>query len=333
MIKAIETKYKGYRFRSRLEARWAVFFETAGYEWVYEPEGFDLGGGDYYLPDFFVRSPYARRYSYVEIKPGQDFSPVRKGMPVYLAGAVSMPRAWCDEETGEEYRYKIIDDWRDKLSNSIPYGSSNSHFTKGKFGQYRFRKGYVYKGPHFYDDHGVEVDHYFQEDIMAINQSRRVFAWIDREECYGTVAEVAYAYAKGIPVYLALSNKLKNPEEYSFVKKFATESMEDCASVIDAWSHLMPDDTALTLMCEAERKAVKLSESLAAQNAQSHEHNLKKYPVWVDLIFGDPVEHSRWRFEAGTCFKVAMSEDVNAQTYTRAAASARSARFEHGENG
>jgi hypothetical protein len=26
--KAIETHYKGYRFRSRLEARWAVFFDT-----------------------------------------------------------------------------------------------------------------------------------------------------------------------------------------------------------------------------------------------------------------------------------------------------------------
>ena len=26
-IKAIETYYKGYRFRSRLEARWAVFFD------------------------------------------------------------------------------------------------------------------------------------------------------------------------------------------------------------------------------------------------------------------------------------------------------------------
>lgn len=42
MIKAIETEYKGYRFRSRLEARWAVFFDALGVEWVYEPEGFDL---------------------------------------------------------------------------------------------------------------------------------------------------------------------------------------------------------------------------------------------------------------------------------------------------
>lgn len=55
MIKAIETEYRGYRFRSRLEARWAVFFDALGVEWEYEPEGFDLGDGLYYLPDFRVK--------------------------------------------------------------------------------------------------------------------------------------------------------------------------------------------------------------------------------------------------------------------------------------
>jgi hypothetical protein len=53
MIKAIETIYKGYRFRSRLEARWAVFFDTLGVHFQYEPEGFDLVGV-WYLPDFWL---------------------------------------------------------------------------------------------------------------------------------------------------------------------------------------------------------------------------------------------------------------------------------------
>jgi hypothetical protein len=52
-MKAIETVYRGYRFRSRLEARWAVFFDTLGVKWEYEPEGFSLPSGPY-LPDFFV---------------------------------------------------------------------------------------------------------------------------------------------------------------------------------------------------------------------------------------------------------------------------------------
>ena len=55
--RAIETRYKGYRFRSRLEARWAVFFDSLGLKWEYEPEGFELEGGVRYLPDFKVQYP------------------------------------------------------------------------------------------------------------------------------------------------------------------------------------------------------------------------------------------------------------------------------------
>lgn len=54
-IKVKETYYKGYRFRSRLEARWAVFFDALGVEYEYEPEGFQLPDGSCYLPDFKVR--------------------------------------------------------------------------------------------------------------------------------------------------------------------------------------------------------------------------------------------------------------------------------------
>lgn len=54
-IKPIETEYNGYRFRSRLEARWAVFFDALGVRYEYEPEGFELPSGKLYLPDFRVR--------------------------------------------------------------------------------------------------------------------------------------------------------------------------------------------------------------------------------------------------------------------------------------
>lgn len=65
-IKPIQTHYKGYHFRSRLEARWAVFFDAIGWQWEYEPEGFDLGEGDFYLPDF--RLICAEENLWVEIK-------------------------------------------------------------------------------------------------------------------------------------------------------------------------------------------------------------------------------------------------------------------------
>lgn len=64
-IKPIETEYNGYLFRSRLEARWAVFFDAAGIEYQYETEGFVLQDGTRYLPDFYL--PWFN--CYVEIKP------------------------------------------------------------------------------------------------------------------------------------------------------------------------------------------------------------------------------------------------------------------------
>ena len=53
-IKAIETIYNGRRYRSRLEARWAVFFDSLGIRFEDEPEGFVLSNGMAYLPDFFL---------------------------------------------------------------------------------------------------------------------------------------------------------------------------------------------------------------------------------------------------------------------------------------
>lgn len=53
-IKPIETYYNGFKFRSKLEARWAVAFDVMGYKYEYEPEGFDCGDGVYYLPDFYL---------------------------------------------------------------------------------------------------------------------------------------------------------------------------------------------------------------------------------------------------------------------------------------
>lgn len=53
-IRAIQTRYKGHRFRSRLEARWAVFLDHLGIPWEYEREGYELPNGDRYLPDFWL---------------------------------------------------------------------------------------------------------------------------------------------------------------------------------------------------------------------------------------------------------------------------------------
>lgn len=60
--KGIPTDHSGSRFRSRLEARWASFFDSMSWEWEYEP--FDMDG---YIPDFAIRTKTGPLL--VEIKP------------------------------------------------------------------------------------------------------------------------------------------------------------------------------------------------------------------------------------------------------------------------
>lgn len=67
-MKAIETIYNDYRFRSRLEARWAIFFDELKIKYQYELEGFELPNGMRYLPDFYIESMDL----FVEIKPSID---------------------------------------------------------------------------------------------------------------------------------------------------------------------------------------------------------------------------------------------------------------------
>lgn len=61
-IKAISTTYKGINFRSRLEARWAAFFDLMGWRWDYEPLDFDG-----WIPDFILHG--AKERVLVEVKP------------------------------------------------------------------------------------------------------------------------------------------------------------------------------------------------------------------------------------------------------------------------
>ena len=98
-MKAIETTYAGVDFRSRLEARWAAFFDRIGWTWTYEP--FD---GDYYIPDFLIDGD---RPMLVEVRPAVTRSeyeqqietikvPEWKG-DVLILGASPFPKftSWC----------------------------------------------------------------------------------------------------------------------------------------------------------------------------------------------------------------------------------------------
>lgn len=116
-IKPIETEYNGYRFRSRLEARWAIFFDELNLNWEYETEGYDIFG-IWYLPDFYIK-----QYDcFVEIKPEPtnnsiygDFRSHTGKHIILLCGSpwdyIGMWFGWdtCDSGGGEsEYECIIV---------------------------------------------------------------------------------------------------------------------------------------------------------------------------------------------------------------------------------
>lgn len=146
-IKAIETSYKGYKFRSRLEARWAVFFDAMGFEYQYEPEGFHLNNRLKYLPDFWL--PWVEMYA--EVKPtqlkGKDREKVialvlATGKPcLQLIGPPDFRPYWAIEaaEDGSppsvvEYDYAIIS--KNYLGEHRFWSfCAGTHETEDQFGQ------------------------------------------------------------------------------------------------------------------------------------------------------------------------------------------------------
>lgn len=100
-IKPIETLYNGYRFRSRLEARWAVFLDSLGVKYEYEPEGFELPDGTRYLPDFRVMCHATRGGDcepfplYIEVKGQMDEASAKKikafSLPLLIVGKIPNP--------------------------------------------------------------------------------------------------------------------------------------------------------------------------------------------------------------------------------------------------
>jgi hypothetical protein len=63
-IEAKPTFYNGVQFRSRLEARWAAYFDIEGWIWHYEPIDFGL-----WSPDFLLNIEEGSTDWYIEVKP------------------------------------------------------------------------------------------------------------------------------------------------------------------------------------------------------------------------------------------------------------------------
>jgi len=85
MNAAIPTVYKGIRFRSRLEAKWARVFDILGENWEYEP--IELNG---WIPDFVLAG--GEKPILVECKPIID-GKLPADVPTKIERALNLP-AW-----------------------------------------------------------------------------------------------------------------------------------------------------------------------------------------------------------------------------------------------
>lgn len=132
--KAIETMYRGLRFRSRLEARTAVFYDTLGVSYEYEPEGFDLGGV-WYLPDFWL----PEHEVWIEIKgasPGEDEKDKAKRLTratkyptLIFSGSFTSSEAF--EELGMPCAYESYYYYKKQVRGEILFSGDEEAFDVG----------------------------------------------------------------------------------------------------------------------------------------------------------------------------------------------------------
>jgi hypothetical protein len=120
-IQPIQTVYKGYKFRSRLEARWAVFFDEMGVRFEYEPEGFELPSGRY-LPDFYLPDGN----SYIEVKARRSEEPAK--MPA--VGIIPREQQLA-LELSEQIRSRVAVSYGDPLAALGEDADGMVHFHSG----------------------------------------------------------------------------------------------------------------------------------------------------------------------------------------------------------
>lgn len=340
MLKAIETRYKGYRFRSRLEARWAVFFQEHGVRWEYEQEGFELPFGRY-LPDFYLPT----RKAFIEVKPGAR--PTYAAPRVYMAG-----RMGCHLKNSRSECYR-------PFGVTVGFDGDQSKMASRTTWQAKRMLGaqeILYVGPWQIEwgnhcaFHGVADDFcgYTAETLArsldGIRGADVVFAMLEDREAHGTLVEIGYAKALGKRVVIgATASKLtpRDPEIYPpsvfpqedssvdlrssenplwFACAAADELFEgDRGSVLaqfEAWlarSYLKPREQIL-------------AEQLHAASGQT-----------VVIVYGDPVE--AFADDCANCFQARGEDEYpffqewSFQERDEAALKARQARFEFGEAG
>jgi hypothetical protein len=315
-LKPIQTFYDGYWFRSRLEARWAVFFKHAGWKYQYEVEGFHLPSG-MYLPDFYLPD-----YGYVEVKPGPK--PPKIAPRVYFAGRVNGYREDWARNACDDSHYCSIRDGVEFKPRLVIHNNGEVLLT--------------YWGPMVLDyEHGGEKqgDHVyiFRSDWQQIDSCDIFFALIEDREAYGTLVEIGIAYGRGIrekgPLIVV---GMVDPDHYN------CGDGDDCDANTDMRTDLwFANECAEECLSRKTRDDVlsKFMKWMRANHPPPRELQLAAQLHVasggdVAVVYGDPLDvcDTRSSFSFGDHSAI---RNLRTHIHGDAARAARSARFEHGE--
>lgn len=115
-MKAHPTKYHGILFRSRLEARWAAFFDLLGWDWRYEAEECHYDG---WIADFVL---LGKKLVLIEIKPDRTVKDLEqykekiehsgcKEEVLILGGEPLIPEGEC-----QPYAFGLLGEFHDEMT-------------------------------------------------------------------------------------------------------------------------------------------------------------------------------------------------------------------------
>lgn len=301
-LKPIETVYNGYRFRSRLEARWAVFFDALNIKWSYEEQGFDLDG-ERYLPDFYLHE----HNSFIEIK-GENVDVGYRTPRIYMAGRMGSAnfRDFDIDHSGNATDIKPV--YRKWRGVSFEYCGPFSINEKAHTGE-----------------HGNAFREYtFERCLAGIDRCDVFLAYIGDREAFGTLVEIGYASAKGKKLVVGVDCSLNyggDPEAEIKDLWFAAQAADqvftgnrDC--ILSQFASFLKKNFD-------EPREIRLAERLSKISGEG-----------VCLFYGDPFnlfERAWWGF--GNPKFGHHLKKLPRDAFKSAALIARQARFEHGQSG
>ena len=150
---------------------------------------------------------------------------------IYLAGAIFQP----SHDELEQWRAEIFADIFDRTEGYVTETTSPIAWRNYKF---------IYCGPEILTSHEFGADEGLPSDcIRRIRASDALFAWIDRKDAIGALAEISAAYAYGKRVFIAFESE-ELQKHFYFVDRLARDENGDRCGIVascagEAWREFL----------------------------------------------------------------------------------------------